>query len=386
VSYLKDLVTMINPRSYFTLLHYLHLQGRLEHFVNLRTFFPTRLEYNAYLTWAARHFESNVRYGKEVVSIECSGAAPERVSVAVRSLDTGATETFHTRNLVLGGGGKPKMPVPVKTGDENRIFHSSQFLSRLGPAFPDINAPYRFAVVGSGQSAAEIFYHLYKRYPNATVTIIFEDFAFKTADSSKFVNEVFYPEHVDYFYSLAPDERAKLLKMVADTNYSVVDAEVINAIYTDLYADRVAGAVRTKIVPLSRIQDATVEGGTVSLTTRSHTTGEISTLKVDCAVMATGYVRQLLPDALAGVQKHLVLDDQGAPSVRRDYRLETRGSFSPRIYVQGYAETSHGISDTLLSLLSTRAHTIARNLRAAHASTEAADARSTELACAVLES
>jgi len=39
-----------------------------------------------------------------------------------------------------------------------------------------------------------------------------------------------------------------------------------------------------------------------------------------------------------------------------------RAGFEPRIYLQGYSETSHGLSDTLLSVLAVRSREIARSL------------------------
>lgn len=49
VSYLKDLVTLRNPRSAFSFLSYLHDRGRLVDFINYGSAFPTRLEFHDYL-------------------------------------------------------------------------------------------------------------------------------------------------------------------------------------------------------------------------------------------------------------------------------------------------------------------------------------------------
>src|ERR1700712_381172 len=53
VSYVKDLVTLRNPRSRFSFLNFLHDQGRLDEFVNLGTFHPLRWEFSDYLQWVA---------------------------------------------------------------------------------------------------------------------------------------------------------------------------------------------------------------------------------------------------------------------------------------------------------------------------------------------
>ena len=49
VSFLKDLVTLRNPRSRFSFLNYLHATGRLDEFINLGSFSPYRLEISDYL-------------------------------------------------------------------------------------------------------------------------------------------------------------------------------------------------------------------------------------------------------------------------------------------------------------------------------------------------
>jgi hypothetical protein len=53
ISFLKDLATLRNPASRFTFISYLKARGRLEDFINLKTFYPSREEFNDYLGWAA---------------------------------------------------------------------------------------------------------------------------------------------------------------------------------------------------------------------------------------------------------------------------------------------------------------------------------------------
>ena len=69
ISFLKDLATMRNPSSHFTFINYLHQKKRLQDFINLKTFFPSRHEFNDYLAWAASHFDSRCAYGEEVFEV-----------------------------------------------------------------------------------------------------------------------------------------------------------------------------------------------------------------------------------------------------------------------------------------------------------------------------
>jgi len=51
--------------------------------------------------------------------------------------------------------------------------------------------------------------------------------------------------------------------------------------------------------------------------------------------------------------------------VGRDYRLATASGFRPCVFIQGTNESTHGLSDTLLSVLATRGQEIAEAVLAA---------------------
>ena len=57
-------------------------------------------------------------------------------------------------------------------------------------------------------------------------------------------------------------------------------------------------------------------------------------------------------------------DPEEGYAVARDYSVVTRDDFRPRVYLQGYCEPTHGISETVLSLLPIRAQDIYRSLLA----------------------
>jgi len=80
-------------------------------------------------------------------------------------------------------------------------------------------------------------------------------------------------------------------------------------------------------------------------------------LMVDMILLATGYDRTLD----AGVLRGLARFATGAPP-DRDYRLPMQSDFAPAIFVQGYSEPTHGLSDTLLSVLALRAEELSRSL------------------------
>ncbi|OQU93720.1 hypothetical protein CLAIMM_00198 [Cladophialophora immunda] len=368
ISFIKDLATLRDPTSHFTFLNYLKEHERLVQFSNLGTFLPSRLEFDDYLQWAARHFEHVVEYGQEVDSIHprrLAGADKyDCFEVVSRSLATGRIVTLLSRNVVIAVGGRPARPTLFPTYHD-RILHSSEYNTRISRVLPDRDQNYIIAVVGGGQSAAEVFNDLHHRYPNARTRLIIRDSALRPSDDSPFVNEVFDPEAVDAFFDQPEDIRAKNVKKNKATNYSVVRLELLEKLYDDLYIQGIKQPDKRlwqhQILPLRDIS-AVVDNGpnervdlTLTDLNPSSTNGE-ERLSVDAVVLATGYRRDAHVDMLKACQGiNSTSDGHWQPG--RDYGLKLdRESVKDGvgIWLQGCNEATHGLSDSLLSILSTR--------------------------------
>lgn len=187
ISFIKDLATMREPRSDFTFLNYLKAQGRLLSFSNLGTFLPSRLEFEDYMRWCAARFENVVAYGQEVqevqeVTAHSSSGLVDSFLVRSRDQATGRVSTRRARHVVIAVGGKPRLPPGFPQTD--RIMHSSAYCTTLPGLLKNPSSPYHIAVLGGGQSAAEIFHDLSQRYPNAKTTLILKDSALRPSDDS----------------------------------------------------------------------------------------------------------------------------------------------------------------------------------------------------------
>lgn len=188
ISFLKDLATPRDPTSRFTFLNYLFENGRLNHFINLGTFLPTRLEYEDYLRWCADHFEreGNVAYSMDVEDVRVGERnADMKVTsfVVTARNDVGKLVSRKARRVVIAVGGRPVTPSILQ--GLKHVYHSSQ----SAIAINNIQArsgsrPLRFAVIGSGQSAAEIFNDLSERFPNAQVRFIIKGASLRPSDDS----------------------------------------------------------------------------------------------------------------------------------------------------------------------------------------------------------
>jgi L-ornithine N5-oxygenase len=188
ISFIKDLATLRNPRSEFTFLNYLHQQNRLVQFSNLGTFYPLRIEYEDYMRWCASSFEEVVDYAQEVSQIvpETSMAGSSKVdSFVVRSKDmrTGEFRSRRARHVVIAVGGRPLIPKSFPQ-HHSRVIHSSEYSTAVPELLNDKEKDYHVAVIGSGQSAAEIFNDLHLKYPKARATLLIKGGALRPSDDS----------------------------------------------------------------------------------------------------------------------------------------------------------------------------------------------------------
>ncbi|WP_055554482.1 lysine N(6)-hydroxylase/L-ornithine N(5)-oxygenase family protein [Streptomyces sp. NBRC 110028] len=345
VSFLKDLVTLRNPASEFSFLCYLQSKGRLIDFINHKNLFPLRVEFHDYLEWAAAKVEGMASYGHEVVGVApvlCDDAV-EYLDVTVRSEE--GLEVHRARNLVIGTGLRPFMPEGVERGD--RVWHTSELLAKAGQL--EGTSPSRFIVVGAGQSAAENVAYLHRRFPGAEVCAVFSRYGYSPADDSGFANRIFDPAAVDDYFAAPEDVKRRLMDYHGNTNYSVVDIDLIDDLYRQTYREKVLGAERLRFLNVSRITEVKETPAQVRATVRSLVTGEETFLDADVVVFATGY-SPVDPIGLLGeAAGHCLRDDEGRVRVERDYRVATDPGLRCGIYLQGGTEHTHGITSSLLS-------------------------------------
>ncbi|MEE4545553.1 SidA/IucD/PvdA family monooxygenase [Streptomyces sp. V4-01] len=364
VSFLKDLVTMRNPVSPFGFLSYLHAKGRLADFINLKNFFPTRTEFHDYLEWSADQLPDMVEYGTTVTALRplTEDGRVTAFAVESRSAADQRTRVRTARNIVVASGLVPRLPQGIEC--DKRVWHSAELLERLEEL--DERESLRFAVVGAGQSAAEVTAHLHTRFPQAEIHAVVPRYGYSPADDSPFANRVFDPAAVDEFYSARQEAKDSIFAYHGNTNYAVVDVELITELYRRTYQESVAGRRRMFVHNLCRVSGLTsTPDGRPALHITHLADLSVRRLDVDAVVFATGY-DQMDPTDLLGPAAELCLRDaDGRLQVGRDYRVRTAEHVTAGIYLQGGTEHTHGISSSLLSNLAVRAGDITASLTAA---------------------
>lgn len=369
VSFLKDLVTLRDPRSKFSFLNFLHDQGRIDEFVNLGTFHPFRWEISDYLQWVANSLERvRIRYGVRAERVEPARDAGGSLIGWTVFLDDGGT--IRCRDLVVGGGRDPHIPEVFAGLPRERVIHSARYSARITEVPKD--RPIRAVVVGGAQSAAEMFMALHENLPASEITLVLRSVGLQNYQTSKFVNELFFPSFVDEFYDSAPEVRDQILGEMRFTNYGGLAPPFLDELYLMLYRQKTLGPRRSSLRAMTEVAGARVDDGDVVLDLRDRKSGKIEPLRCDLVLLGTGYdprMPVIVRDALARVAGEEF-------TVSRSYRVDLGDSAWGALYLQGVNEQTHGIADSLISVLAHRSRDILDDLLARRAATPSMPSRS----------
>jgi hypothetical protein len=251
-------------------------------------------------TWAGPRASSRraCAYGEEVFEVLPEKQRTRRSLAAARALArrrAGACTERLARNLVVSVGGTPNIPDGFRAlrGDGRASFIRTATCGH-GPPRP---GPAKIAIIGAGQSAAEIFMDLQGRPHAPQVDLIMRARSIRPSDDSPFVNEVFNVEFTDYIYSQPEDERAALIDEFGHTNYAVADLDLIQQIFKMFYEQKVRGEERMRFLRRHDIRGVHATADGIHLTMSDQDSGRESTSRYDAVVLATGYAREQHKDA-----------------------------------------------------------------------------------------
>lgn len=344
--FLRDFATPRNPRSRYTFPNYLKEKGRLFSF-GLLGGNAGRIEWNDYVRWVAEQVSHRAAYCHEVVAVEpvVRSNAPhvDLIRVRAKDLTQDTVNTFLARNLVVSTGRKPNIPADFAPFVGKQVFHSHTFLRSL-QAVKHLERP-TFAVVGSGQNAIEILLHLADCFPTSELYSINRNSGFRLYDLGHFSNEVYFPEDVEYFFSLPKEGRQRLYEDVKYTNYSSVDLDVSRALYWRVYEDRVRGTHRIHVLKRSSVVKVEQRDGHLEIGLDDIYRGTRTAVHADVIVLCTGYVEEKVPAILEPLRPYLRYDHDGDLIVSRDYEVAADDRLRAGIYLNGLTERTHGISD-----------------------------------------
>ncbi|MDX1755927.1 MAG: lysine N(6)-hydroxylase/L-ornithine N(5)-oxygenase family protein [Marinobacter sp.] len=332
--FLSDLVTLADPTSRYSFLNYIKEQGRIYSFYIRENFFLQRREYNQYCQWAANRL-GNVRFKTRVERIEYLEARG-CYQLTARCTDTDEPRTFHTRKLVLGTGPRPYLPACCE-GLDGSVLHSSEYLRRKA----ELQAQPSITVLGSGQSAAEIFHDLLQDIDRFGYSLnwITRSPRFFPLEYSKLTLEMTSPEYVDYFHELPAATRDRLVSQQKHL-YKGINTDLINDIHDLLYVKRLQADFDARLMTNCRLTDAHQDAANGGFQLAFHHSEQHRSFSHRChgLVLATGYQYQP-PAFLDGIRERIRWDNQGRFDVKRNYSIDGNGG---EIFVQNAELHTHG--------------------------------------------
>ena len=354
VSFLKDLVTLRNPQSEFSFLNYLYSVGRLDEFINMANFEPYRVEISHYFQWAASSLTKvQLRLNCAATSVEPRYDAGGICGWLTRLADG---SEISSRYLVMGIGREPSVPAVLAHLPASRLAHSTRY--RTVVAGLDSSFPYRIAIVGSAQSAAEMYRALQDDLPSSQLNWLMRSIGIGAYDKTKFTNELYYPSFVDDFFAASPAARQQLLREMRHTNYSGIEPPFVDDLYCETYLDRLTKQTRKRIVTMTDIRAAEATDEELTLELSDRMTGSSTELRVDLIFLGTGFAGEM-PSLICRLGDALGLSKV---QVSRQYRLIIDSPSTAACYLQGVNEATHGIADTLLSVIACRAGEIVTDI------------------------
>jgi len=331
VPFMADLVTLADPTSSYSFLNYLKQTDRLYKFYIREDFFVLRKEYNAYCKWAISHLP-NCQFEQKVTSIQYKEGIYEVERI---NQTTGTTETILTKKIVLGTGTGPKVPEFVKPALHKNAIHSSEYLKFK----ESILKQKTVTIVGSGQSAAEIFYDLLPETENGLQLKWFtRPDRFFPMEYSKLTLELTSPEYVDHFYNLTDAKRKQLLSK-QNSLFKGINFDLINQIFDKLYELSVDGEkVNAQLMPNCQLNNLTETNGAYQLDFYHTESEKDFSVATDFVVLATGY-KYNEPKFLTPIQDRIGRNADGLFEVHRNYAIDVNGD---EIFVQNAELHTHG--------------------------------------------
>mgnify|MGYP005832742477 FL=1 len=344
-SYLKDMVTAVDPTSPYTFINYLVKTKKFYPFTARGEQTVSRLEFSDYMAWVA-HQLPNTQFDTPVLNI-----TPRDSGFAVNT-PHGQLTCDH---LIVGTGTQPFMPDCATPFVGEAVFHASELALRQ----PDLRDK-KVAIVGGGQTGADVFQHVFDGEFGKVAHIdwISRRPNLQGLDENPFTDQYFMPDYAAQFHGLEPNVKHTQLaqqKLASDG----ITEDCLKGLYQRLYHDKYVRRSPSwwRLLPGQTLTGMQSHQAGYHLATTATLTSETTTLDAEVVIVCTGFSRAL-PQCLDTLRGHLALDDKGRPNVNAHYRVEMREGCSQALYMVNVGTHCHGIIEPQLSLAAWRAATI----------------------------
>lgn len=339
--FLADLVSLADPTSRYSYLNYRKSRGQLFSWFLQENFYLSRREYDRYCRWAASTLDT-VRFDHCVDAIHFDAARGLYRVEGVHGLGH-ERFGFECRKLVIGVGTAPSFPACCT--ENAGLVHTANYLEHKAC----LQSRRSITVVGSGQSAAEVYRDLLRDSERRGYALhwITRSSRFFAMDTSRLALELLCPDYIDHFFELPTSSKERVAREHRSI-YNGINAKLIAEIHDLLTARRGTGGFEGHLLSNSELvscrRDAVGGGHELGFV---HTeTGQAFRHRTDGVVFGTGYAAAV-PGFLAPIRDRIRWDERGRYAQARNYSVDLAGN---AVFVQNAGFQSHGFTNPDLSL------------------------------------
>ncbi|WP_132993154.1 lysine N(6)-hydroxylase/L-ornithine N(5)-oxygenase family protein [Gordonia zhaorongruii] len=337
VSFLSDLVSLVDPTHPMSFLAYLADVDRLYPFLVREQFFPTRREYEAYLLWVVGRLTS-LRFGTTVDEVYWNDDA-ERFEVIATA--NGVATTIHADHVVIGVGTEPTVPAAMES-DSPAVVHSSTYLHHQEAA----HAADAVTVIGSGQSGAEIVVDLLEANLRGGPAVRWWTRTpwFAPLDFTKLSLEMTTPAYMDYFHGL-PEGTRDRVRAGHWQFHKGISSDTLERLHDLLYRRQLLDGLAPVGLRTGVRVDAleTEPAGRIRVRGRHLDTETAIAHSADLVIAATGYRERQQP-FLGPIDDRLRRDSQGRLVVEANHSVASDPQLTDRLFVANAETHAHGVS------------------------------------------
>lgn len=346
-SYLKDLVTPVDPTSPYSFLNYLVQNGLFHVFMNTGRQVVTRREFEMYCQWVTQKLEHRLQFNALVSNVDFNGS---------NFIITAGTEEFTAKNICIGTGLTPRIPECTVDLISKNFFHAkSAELAELNVEGKDI------VIIGGGQTGVEIFRNNFKsKWGKAkSLKLITGRSALQPLDESPFTNEFFTPNYVDQFFHIDPAKKEPIVKsqkLASDGNTPAYLEEIYRELYQLKFVEN--NPLDIQILPSRRLNEAKDINGKYLLVLENNFSEGLDEISADIVILCTGF-SNTIPKIIDPIRSKISFDQEDRFVFNQDFSVKWNGPADNKVFALNFSRHCHGISEPQTSLMAWRSATIA---------------------------
>lgn len=351
-SFLKDLVTPVDPTNENSFLNYLVQNDLYYQFLNTERSSVNRIEYEAYLKWASKNLSENIIYNSLVISVDFD------INEKIYIIKDNNSE-YYSKNICVGTGPCPSIPSFAKNLISKTLHHAkSEFIKTM-----DIHKK-NVLVIGGGQTGLEIFRNALKSKWGRPlkIEIISDRQTFIPLEEGSFTNDFFTPSFMESFFTLDQNTKDQIVqnqKFMSDGNTPSYIKEFYNELYMDKYYYKELPDY--EISPMRTVEDIKKEENSYIVSYRNKLNNKLYTKIYDHVILATG-MHTKTPEFLEKLLQDIAFDDKERFLINEDYSINKKNYMENKIYVQNFSRHCHGITDPQTSMMAWRSAVIANSV------------------------